>query len=157
MRKLNIITIVSMIFVLGISTSVLLSFLNKHDEINITECRSELEFTNISSNLDTVDMITEEEKISEAFDKSQMYFENIQVLYEIFSYSQVEDIKEEIRLFIQNSINKDILNCTIISKTISKVNKMVVIDAVLVDNIKIEVTIHLNTKNNIESIETVVK
>jgi competence protein ComGC len=67
-----------------------------------------------SNTIETEDL-SDENIEGEAYDKEQMYFENVLILYDFLSFNQVEDLKLEIQDYIHTYKSSEYLDCTVTS------------------------------------------
>jgi hypothetical protein len=72
-----------------------------------------------------VDLIDESELSFDALepgtsDQYQIYFKNIEVLYDYLKVNQVEVVKEKTQFYIHNMISPSILDCVIIADSLEK-------------------------------------
>lgn len=79
----------------------------------------------ISSNLETIEDIEEIEVEFDEFDPQQVYFENIEELYNYFKFNQLEIIKERTTDYIHRYVSKDVLDCLVLTDTIKKENDFI--------------------------------
>lgn len=72
-----------------------------------------------SSTLDTILNFKENTNIisTNEFDKEQIYFKDIEILYEYYSFDEVNKIKNKVQNFIHNYIDKNILDCSVLTNS----------------------------------------
>lgn len=89
----------------------------------------------------------------EQYNDKQMYFENIEILYEYFNYEEIEEIKEAARIYIQENISNDILDSRIIAESLTLGWDNINFKIEVLNNKKITVTVFKNEDNTIKKIE----
>lgn len=141
------------IIIIGSLAIAMPYFLAEHKErkevIQVKENKKELE--ELSSNIDTIDdaELSTSQIETEIYNESQMYFENIDKLYKVATFNQVEDIKQKIQFYIHNNINKGILDCTLLADSVRHVDNKIVFSLSMdsIKNLTVEVT--KDSNNNI--------
>lgn len=110
-----------------------------------------INMNNISSNLDTIDNSYDNDKpIPEIYNKDQMFFDNIDILYNYFMFGEVEYIKQKIETYVHTHISKDILDCRIKDNTF-KHNKNIITFELSMENVKsfvVSITLNNNDTNS---------
>lgn len=92
----------------------------KKNQIEQAELKKNME--DISTKVETLEEqdIDPEKRNPEAYNKEQMYFENIEEIDQYFSMEQIEYIKQNVQTHIRNYISKDILDCSLNKETLKK-------------------------------------
>lgn len=160
--KRQIILLICVILVGGMAIvlpSFFSSYLNRKEvkEIKVQEQIHDSFIKDISSTLETIDEpeLLYEQRESEIYDENQMYFENIEKLYDYLKFGEVENIKENIQRYIHLNINKDVLECKLIRDTIELENDILSFNLEIenVNSFKVKAT--KNNEGNIVDITIV--
>lgn len=111
------ILLVILIFVLGASVIIVPRVISSNQKSKVIADKQSNEISKlkileqIQSNPDTIQDSEHVQKEKEFYDPSQMYFENIEVLYDHLKFSQVDDVKQKIQFYIHSNIDNQILDC----------------------------------------------
>lgn len=149
-----------MIVIVGAGTIYLLSFRSSPnaEQSNLVqnniEPNNQEEVNAISSNETTVSDAENENRESESFDNTQMYFENIEKLYPYLNYNQVEDIKIRVQTYVHDFVNQNILDCKLNPQSILE-NKDEISFEINLDNSLLRVAVKTNENDEILNISIV--
>lgn len=107
--------------------------------------------TPLASNKDTitVEEIPFEELEPELSSSDQIFFEGIENLYNILTFSQADEIMLRMEKYVKQSVNKDIKKCEVVA--VKKDNDIVTLTLVMPDGkfIDVEVKMEYNTVSNV--------
>lgn len=154
--KRQIILLICIILIGGMAIilpSLFSSYLNRKEVKNIkVQDRNHEEFLkSIESTLDMIEEpeILEGDKESELYDENQMYFENIEILYDYLKFNQVEYTKEKMQFYIHENVNKDVLDCKLLRDTIRQKDNVISFNLEVESSKLIEVIITKDNEGNI--------
>ncbi|MCT4584057.1 MAG: hypothetical protein N4A54_03945 [Peptostreptococcaceae bacterium] len=91
----------------------------------------------IGSDVDTIEKaeLSSDELQTELYNKNQMYFENIDSLYQYFLFGQVEDIKQKVEFYVHENIDQSILDCSVVPGSI-KENDNIISFSLIMEKVK---------------------
>lgn len=130
--KKNIVLLV-LLFVLGIGAIIFPSILRKKQPIN-DERVEKIELTEERHHSTS----------STLYDKQQMFFEDIEPLYDYFTFNQVEQIKQKIQKYIQSQ-DSSILDCKLIKNSIANADNTITFKITYDESV---ITVEVSKKDN---------
>jgi len=125
-------------------------FLSDHNS-KVAELQREEQLKNMESNTDTIDNpeIPYQDRQPEIYDLNQMYFSGIEVLYEYLTFAQVEEIKQRIQAYTHQFISENLLDCSVKTDSVKKLDNTLVFELTMTDVKKFEVQVITDSNGNL--------
>lgn len=126
--------LIFLIFVGGVFVIALPRVLSSQKETKaiVVEQQKEISKKNtiqeIQSNSDTILSLEHTQQISELYDPVQMYFENIEVLYDYLKFGHIDTVKQKVQFYIHNNVDPKILDCYLDKDSLISENDKITFD-----------------------------